>query len=180
MQRMRPAQRPATDASRTLVIHDAAPREQHPADPEAENAPEETGDDNGRDDSVQPVLVLNLTGGGNDVKRKRKAGQRVVWKEDVVDNEGAGKKKSKICCIYHKPRRWDESSDESSDDSDCEGHNHGHGGHGADDAPEAGSSSSNNVATPSATVTVPAALRHHSDLNAYESQPHRPGPPAHN
>jgi len=46
-----------------------------------------------------------------------------------VDNEGAGRKKSKICCIYHKPRAFDESSDESSDESDdseAEGHEHGH------------------------------------------------------
>ncbi|KAK0205086.1 phosphatase inhibitor-domain-containing protein [Desarmillaria ectypa] len=47
---------------------------------------------------------------------------RVAWSEDVVDNEGCGRKKSKICCIYHKPRRFDESSDEdsSSDESDSD------------------------------------------------------------
>lgn len=97
MQRMRPAQ--ATDGSRTIVIHDAAPRELHSADPETGSAPEDTEDknevDHEDDRTVQPVLVLNLKGGGNDPKRKRKAGQRVVWKEDVIDNEGAGKKKSK-------------------------------------------------------------------------------------
>ncbi|KIY67950.1 hypothetical protein CYLTODRAFT_314074, partial [Cylindrobasidium torrendii FP15055 ss-10] len=43
---------------------------------------------------------------------------RVAWTDDTVDNEGAGKKSSKICCIYHKPRRFDESSDEDSDSSD--------------------------------------------------------------
>jgi len=57
-----------------------------------------------------------------------------------VDNEGAGKKKSKskshlsksymvylnpsqhfpVCCIYHKPKRFDESSDEDSSDSDAD------------------------------------------------------------
>jgi len=45
----------------------------------------------------------------------------------VVDNEGCNKKKSKICCIYHKPRRFDESSDESSSESDSDseaGHEH--------------------------------------------------------
>ncbi|KAG9311819.1 phosphatase inhibitor-domain-containing protein [Chiua virens] len=44
----------------------------------------------------------------------------------VVDNEGCGKKKSKICCIYHKPRQFDESSSESdsaSSDSDSTGRN---------------------------------------------------------
>ncbi|KAE9402522.1 hypothetical protein BT96DRAFT_991160 [Gymnopus androsaceus JB14] len=71
----------------------------------------------------------------------RKPRQKVIWREDVVDNEGAGKKSSKICCIYHKPKAFDESSDE--DDSDTESdsscdhnhasHRHSHGpagGHG--------------------------------------------------
>jgi len=43
--------------------------------------------------------------------------KRIQWAEDVVDNEGMGKKKSKVCCIYHAPRGIDESSDESSSDS---------------------------------------------------------------
>ncbi|OCF41879.1 hypothetical protein I317_04289 [Kwoniella heveanensis CBS 569] len=55
-----------------------------------------------------PAGVLKLRGGP--LKK-----QRVVWSEETVDNEGMGKKKSKICCIYHKPRAFDESSsDESS------------------------------------------------------------------
>ncbi|GAK63339.1 uncharacterized protein PAN0_003c1543 [Moesziomyces antarcticus] len=44
--------------------------------------------------------------------------RRVVWTEETVDNEGLGRKKSKICCIYHKPKAFDESSDESSSASD--------------------------------------------------------------
>ncbi|KAF8166173.1 phosphatase inhibitor-domain-containing protein [Pholiota molesta] len=55
----------------------------------------------------------------------QRGGNRVAWDEDVVDNEGAGRKKSKICCIYHKPKRYDESSDESSD-SEGEDHPHPH------------------------------------------------------
>jgi len=56
--------------------------------------------------------------------------RRVVWAEDVVDNEGLGRKSSKVCCIYHKPRAVDESSDESSgsdssSDSDSDGQNEG-------------------------------------------------------
>ena len=36
-----------------------------------------------------------------------------------MDNEHLGKKSSKCCCIYHKPRAFGESSSESSaDDSD--------------------------------------------------------------
>ncbi|TVY42370.1 Type 1 phosphatases regulator, partial [Lachnellula subtilissima] len=42
---------------------------------------------------------------------------RIQWAEDVVDNEGLGRKKSKVCCIYHAPKAIDESSDESSSDS---------------------------------------------------------------
>lgn len=52
-------------------------------------------------------------------------GRRIQWAEDVVDNEGMGKKSSKVCCIYHKPREAGNSSDDSSsssssDDSDNE------------------------------------------------------------
>lgn len=55
----------------------------------------------------------------------------IQWAEDVVDNEGLGRKKSKVCCIFHKSREVGESSSEedssSSDDSD------GSGSSGADD-----------------------------------------------
>ncbi|KAK2864985.1 hypothetical protein FQN49_004021 [Arthroderma sp. PD_2] len=45
--------------------------------------------------------------------------RHIKWAEDVVDNEGQGKKSSKVCCIYHKPRPAGESSSESdSSDSD--------------------------------------------------------------
>jgi len=43
--------------------------------------------------------------------------RRVTWSEDVVDNEGLGRKSSKVCCIYHKPREFGESSSESSSSS---------------------------------------------------------------
>lgn len=66
--------------------------------------------------------------------------RRVRWDQGVIDNEGMGKKKSKVCCIYHRPRAYDESSseedssDESSDDSDdsgsCGGGHHNHHIHG--------------------------------------------------
>ncbi|VDD85970.1 unnamed protein product [Enterobius vermicularis] len=44
---------------------------------------------------------------------------RVRWTADTVDNEMMGKKKSKCCCIYKKPRKWDEDSD-SSDSGKCQ------------------------------------------------------------
>ncbi len=41
--------------------------------------------------------------------------------ESVVDNEGMGRKSSKRCCIFHKPRAFGESSTDTSDyDSDNE------------------------------------------------------------
>lgn len=66
------------------------------------------------------------------------APRAVTWDEDTaIDNEHMGKKKSKspsrrhraahlaVCCIYHKPRPFDESSSSSSgssdEDSDAEG-----------------------------------------------------------
>lgn len=51
--------------------------------------------------------------------------RRIRWSEDVVDNEGMGKKSSKVCCIYHKPRQIGESSSESdSSDSDSSDSDH--------------------------------------------------------
>ncbi|KAK2625856.1 hypothetical protein QTJ16_005168 [Diplocarpon rosae] len=47
--------------------------------------------------------------------------RRIQWAEDVIDNEGLNRKKSKVCCIYHAPKGIDESSDESeSDESDSD------------------------------------------------------------
>lgn len=48
----------------------------------------------------------------------------IKWSEDTIDNEGQGKKSSKCCCIYQKPRMFGESSDEDSDSEDedkCKG-----------------------------------------------------------
>ncbi|KAF2863967.1 hypothetical protein K470DRAFT_209277 [Piedraia hortae CBS 480.64] len=43
----------------------------------------------------------------------------VRWDDSVVDNEGMGKKSSKVCCIYHKPHEpGDSESETSSSDSD--------------------------------------------------------------
>ena len=41
----------------------------------------------------------------------------VRWSSSVVDNEHLNKKKSKKCCIYHKPRAFGAWSDT---DSDCD------------------------------------------------------------
>ncbi|KAL6871126.1 hypothetical protein J3F83DRAFT_643201 [Trichoderma novae-zelandiae] len=95
----------------------------------------------------QPSVILRLRGGHT------ATGRSVQWADDVVDNEGLGRKSSKVCCIYHRPKAVDESSDESSSDSsssdsdsdsdagskskrpaggehDCgHSHDHGHGHH---------------------------------------------------
>lgn len=59
------------------------------------------------------------------LKKEKDKAKKIKWTEDTVDNEGLGKKKSKCCCQYKKPRaNLDESSDSSSDDecSNCPGH----------------------------------------------------------
>jgi len=47
--------------------------------------------------------------------------QRVRWAEDVVDNEGMGKKSSKVCCIYHKPHEPGDSDSDSDSSSESDG-----------------------------------------------------------
>ncbi|RVD80273.1 uncharacterized protein DFL_008174 [Arthrobotrys flagrans] len=61
-----------------------------------------------------------LAGSSDGILRLRGAHaerRRVTWTEEVVDNEGLGRKKTKICCIYNKPREFGESSSEESDSS---------------------------------------------------------------
>ncbi|KAK8210265.1 Type 1 phosphatases regulator ypi1 [Zalaria obscura] len=75
-----------------------------------------------------PSLPFNLPSGTLRLRAEPEEPEerpRVQWAEDVIDNEGMGKKSSKVCCIYHKPREAgepssDESSSSSSDDSDSE------------------------------------------------------------
>ncbi|XP_034015993.1 E3 ubiquitin-protein ligase PPP1R11 [Thalassophryne amazonica] len=70
--------------------------------------------------------------------RKRKTDKKVEWSSDTVDNEHLGRRSSKCCCIYEKPRQFGESSSESEgDDDDDEGcgsahciMGHGRRGHG--------------------------------------------------
>lgn len=47
--------------------------------------------------------------------------RRVSWTTETVDNEFLNKKKSKCCCVYQKPRKWNESSSEDeNEDHDCQ------------------------------------------------------------
>uniref|UniRef100_A0A5F9DT77 E3 ubiquitin-protein ligase PPP1R11 n=1 Tax=Oryctolagus cuniculus TaxID=9986 RepID=A0A5F9DT77_RABIT len=62
--------------------------------------------------------------------RKRKPEKKVEWTSDTVDNEHMGRRSSKCCCIYEKPRAFGESSTESDEEEDegC-GHTHCVRGH---------------------------------------------------
>ncbi|KAI8824130.1 phosphatase inhibitor-domain-containing protein [Fimicolochytrium jonesii] len=63
-----------------------------------------------------PVITagtLHLRG-GNLTDRK------VQWDDDVVDNEGLGKKSSKVCCIFRKPHNPDDTSSDSESSSGSE------------------------------------------------------------
>ena len=138
----------------------------------------------------------------------------------MIDNEGQGKKKSKskfgslvvphvdarpqfsvtnlaslstllVCCIYHKPKRFDESSDESSDESDdgrakpsssskrkAKPHHHHHDhDHSHDSGDQTSSSSSSNSSTPNSSTQQPTVSATMTELqqprNAYESLPRR-------
>jgi len=63
-----------------------------------------------RSSTRQPVLRLR----GATERTGERTVRRIQWAEDVIDNEGLGRKSSKVCCIYHAPKPIDESSDESS------------------------------------------------------------------
>ncbi|KAE8219858.1 hypothetical protein CF319_g6528 [Tilletia indica] len=88
-----------THGSRTLTINATA-------------AHEEDGQAGPSEQSTATLRLRAPTQARNEERPRRR---RVVWADDTVDNEHLGKKSSKICCIYHKPRAFDESdSDESS------------------------------------------------------------------
>src|ERR1700733_1616811 len=169
------------DGSRTITIHDV-PTSETPAD---DDVPEL---------SSHPRPVLRLRGGP-------RSEQRVAWEEGVIDNENAGKKKSKstytfvadlprallkptnrpdclVCCIYHKPKRFDESSDESSDESGDDGrarsasvrkprHDHNHDHNHAHGDSHCGSPSEGVSATRSEGAVV-TELERPPSPNAYE------------
>ncbi|XP_049872221.1 E3 ubiquitin-protein ligase PPP1R11-like [Pectinophora gossypiella] len=71
-----------------------------------------------QEEPAEPVAVITLR------PTKPQERKKVVWTEDTVDNENMNKKKSKCCCIYEKPRKFDESSSEE-DSDECE-HCFGH------------------------------------------------------
>lgn len=112
MQGLRPNLRNPNDSSRTLTLD---PTESQPI----ASTSRQSGDE--KEAAEEPSVVLRLRGGPV-------TNRRIRWDEEVVDNEGLGRKKSKICCIYHKPKEFGESSSESSSsssDSDDDADNRG-------------------------------------------------------
>ncbi|PPQ66678.1 hypothetical protein CVT24_008831 [Panaeolus cyanescens] len=169
----------ASDGSRTMTITERSTQEEGPSSSSHDQG------SGGRGEIVGSVRVK--------AKKKPANGQRVAWDEGVVDNEGCGRKKSKICCIYHKPRRFDESSSESESDSDDDAsdtsfgdggarpssgmrgnrggpnrnanHNHNHGDCGHEHP-----TTSTPMASSSTTTTV-IHTPEEREPNAYERQP---------
>ncbi|KAJ7157644.1 phosphatase inhibitor-domain-containing protein [Mycena crocata] len=151
----RPGTSAPGDGSRTITITDASPQEGGSQNPNPD----------------EPVGALHLRGG------PRRTRQRVVWDEDVVDNEGCGRKSSKICCIYHKPKNFDESSDEDSSDSDSDSsydernrarrNHHHHHPHPHPDPPAGGAG----AAQRDPQVSSVTQLEEPSQPNAYEMVP---------
>lgn len=82
-----------------------------------------------------------------DVLRLSLSRPSVRWDENVVDNEGLGKKSSKRCCIFHKQRAFGESSTDSSDQED-DGDHDGNG--------------KRKIARPKNTDNIPAFQRYHA------------------
>ncbi|KAF9037641.1 phosphatase inhibitor-domain-containing protein [Panaeolus papilionaceus] len=162
----------ASDGSRTITI---TPRD-------TEEIGEGAGP-SGSGETAQGAIVGTIR--VKATKKKPGNGQRVAWDEGVVDNEGCGRKKSKICCIYHKPRAFDESSSEESDSSDDDsdasysgarpssGYSRRNQPHSHDHAHPHAPSSSSSSAVPSASSTTvihtPSETQY--EPNAYERQP---------
>ncbi|KZT67922.1 hypothetical protein DAEQUDRAFT_812456 [Daedalea quercina L-15889] len=144
-----------SDGSRTMTIRESQPGE--------EGAHPEGGEEVGR---------LRL-------RAAPRSRPRVVWREDVVDNEGAGKKSSKICCIYHKPKAFDESSSEESSDSDSDSGDDGrarpvnrprnHHHHHGDGSPNGQAMRHGNGGG-----VVHELESESDDVNVYERQPKKP------
>jgi len=66
------------------------------------------------DGSRTQTIHMHLTPEDNEQEENQEGEpRRVQWAADVIDNEHLNKKSSKICCVYHKPRAFGESSTES-------------------------------------------------------------------
>ncbi|KAI6205699.1 Protein phosphatase inhibitor [Aphelenchoides besseyi] len=62
---------------------------------------------------------------GHLILRLRTDRPRVTFTADTIDNEHLGRLKSNCCCIYVKPRQWDDPSTWENDEAEtehCRGH----------------------------------------------------------
>ena len=69
----------------------------------------------------EPTPTLRLTGSNTENNDNNSSQPRrgIRWTDDTVDNEHLGRKSSKKCCIFHKPKADPrDSTSESSDSSD--------------------------------------------------------------
>merc|ERR1712170_83877 len=65
------------------------------------------------------VPTLRLTGNTENTDNSSQPRRGIRWTEDTVDNEHLGRKSSKKCCIFHKPKADPrDSTSEESDSSD--------------------------------------------------------------
>mmetsp|Transcript_26990 Transcript_26990/g.37676 ORF Transcript_26990/g.37676 Transcript_26990/m.37676 type:complete len:129 (+) Transcript_26990:37-423(+) len=74
--------------------------------------------DSGSNDQKEKKVKGIYKSPGAFEKAKENGGKQdkgIEWTKDTVDNEFLNKKSSKICCVYHKPRRFDESDSDESD-----------------------------------------------------------------
>lgn len=103
-------------ATRTVVeqVLEEEPQQQ-PTQQQQPSQSKGVGED---DKPASPSVTIKLR------KPKPKLTKKVSFTEDTVDNEELGRKKSKCCCIYEKPKEFAESS-ESESEAECE-HCSGH------------------------------------------------------
>ena len=66
--------------------------------------------------TVTTVVATEVVAPTHITLKLRRRRSRVRWAEDVVDNEDLCRKKSKRCCVFHRPRGLDESSGDESDE----------------------------------------------------------------
>ncbi|KAJ5494774.1 hypothetical protein N7463_010861 [Penicillium fimorum] len=132
---------------------------------------------------IPATLRLRAEETPTDTSEETSSSRRIRWSEDVIDNEGMGRKSSKVCCIYHKARPVGESSSEesssSSSESDSESeddrrtaranrarrthpHNEAHGDH---------TSHHNEGCRPEDHIPKPKSKRRKPSPNAYEKMP---------
>lgn len=62
-------------------------------------------------------IVLRLRGADTTSSRTRPTQRRIQWTAETVDNEHLNRKKSKVCCIFHRARAVGESSSEEGSSS---------------------------------------------------------------